>query len=126
MNLLYPMAHFEIEMQTFCRIGNAVPVETAKELCKAVLESKMRENSKYTSRAKLALPSGYAVLATGERLKPNDIVWSWCSNEWLRADSELWKFPPLEYGQDIICAARKIEMSEFEWSVPRQRSYSLR
>jgi hypothetical protein len=86
----------------------------------------MRENSKYRSLAKLALPSGYAVLATGEKFKPTDIVWSWCSNEWLRADSELWKFPPLEFGEDIICAARKPEMSEFERSVPQQRSYALR
>lgn len=86
----------------------------------------MRENFKYRSQAKLALPSGYAVLATGEQLKPTDIVYSWSSGEWLRADSELWKFPPLEFGEDIVCAARKIEMSEFERSVPRQRSYALR
>ena len=86
----------------------------------------MRENSKYHREAKLALPFGYAVLGTGEKLLPSDLVWSWSSNEFLRADSPLWKFPPLEFGEEIICAARKPEMSEFERSVPVKKSYVLK
>jgi hypothetical protein len=85
----------------------------------------MRENSKYRSEAKLNLPSGFYILAQGQPLQPSDIVWSYTSHEFLRANSPLWIFSPLEFSEDLICAARKAQLSEFEQSITSRRVYKI-
>lgn len=86
----------------------------------------MREHFQYRTEAKANLPTGYYVLSEPLGLQATDIVWSWSSSEWLRADAPQWKTSPLIYSEDIICAARKIEISEFEKAVPTRRNYTIR
>lgn len=81
----------------------------------------------YRNEARQKLPSGYYVLTGNERLKPEDLVWSWSSNEWIPADSPLWLRSPLsDPFEELICVARKVEITEFETTVPRRKFYLVR
>ncbi len=81
----------------------------------------------YRNEALENVPSGYAVLGAMERVKPNDLVWSWSSKEWLRADSPDWlQSSFLVPFEELICVVRKPEMTEFEKSVPRRKFYLVR
>lgn len=86
----------------------------------------MREFSRYRTEAKLNLPTGYYILTGTFELQAADMVWSWTTRTWHRADDSGWLFSPLIYSEDIVCAARKIEISEFEKSIPAKRSYTIR
>lgn len=73
------------------------------------------------------VPVGYVVLGAMETLKPTDLVWSWSSKEWLRADSPLWiRSPFLEPFEEMICVVRKVEITEFEASIPRRKFYLVK
>lgn len=85
-----------------------------------------REDFKYQKEAKEKLPGGYYVLGANQPLRPEDLVYSWTSHEFLRADSPLWRFSPLVYNEDIICAARRVANSEFAEAVQVKRSFVLR
>ena len=54
-----------------------------------------------------AVPVGYFRLTKFDTLKPSDLVWSWTSKEWLRADSELWLSPTPDI-ENCICVIREI------------------
>lgn len=81
---------------------------------------------KYRKEAIENLPEGYAELREHSELRADDLVWSWSSKQFLRADSPLWKFSPLQDVTDLIFAARRVGWSEFEKSVPTIRKYRLK
>ena len=85
----------------------------------------MRE-PKHRREAIEKLPAGFYVLEASAKLLPNDLVWNWTSREWLRADSPKWLFSPLVYSEDIICAARKVELSDYAADVTARRSFVIR
>lgn len=86
----------------------------------------MNDYSRFRTEAKLNLPAGFYVLSEPFTLQPDDLVWSWSSQEWRRGDDPNWITSPLIYSEDIICAARKIAISEFERSVPNKKSYTIK
>ena len=86
----------------------------------------MTQDRKSKIEARLKLPKDFHVLASGEILQSSDLVWSWTTKEWLRADAPEWLFSPLVYAEDIICIARRIGFSAFEQSVPKKRSYAIK
>jgi hypothetical protein len=79
---------------------------------------------KYRKEALRSVPQGYGILPYGAPLKPSDLVWT--SHCFRRADSELWLFSPLVFYEDVICAVRLPELSDFEQSVPVKRNYTLK
>lgn len=82
---------------------------------------------KYRREAMLQMPKGYYVLKADDLLQASDLVWSWTSKEFLRADSPEWLFPPLKTRiEDMVCAIRKIGITEFEQSIPVKRIFTLR
>lgn len=80
----------------------------------------------YRRQAKRAIPQNYYILPIGEQIRADDLVWNWCNQEWLRADSEKWKVSPLIDSEDLICAVRKAGWSDFERSIESKRKFILR
>lgn len=80
---------------------------------------------KYRKEALEAKPSDTYEISP-DKLTGDDLVWSWTSKEFLRADSPLWKFSPLIYREEIICVVRRVSMGAFEQSVPTKRSFKLK
>jgi hypothetical protein len=81
--------------------------------------------SDFYRQAKKAMPKGYYILPNSEPIRGTDLVWNWCNNEWLQADSELWKFNIFIVPRDeIICVIRKAEFENF--GVTRTRNYSIK
>lgn len=79
-------------------------------------------DAKYRKQARENIPVKYYPLATGERLRADDLIWSWTSGEWLRADDERWTGKPLTIVfEEMICAIRPVE-SQFT----RRRSFVLK
>lgn len=57
-------------------------------------------------RAAATRPVGHIRVKSGE-IRPDDLIYSWASNEWLRADSELWRFPTKGMrAEDCVFVAR--------------------
>lgn len=77
-------------------------------------------------KAKKAIPPGYYILPDGESLLASDLVWNWCDQEFLRADSQKWLRSPLVDNTDLICAIRRAEWSDFERSVSVQKRFVLK
>jgi len=83
--------------------------------------------NKLRQEAAAAVPTGHYRLTGTDRLRADDLVWSWTTKEWLRADSPEWTVatPFGDACEHLICAARKIELTEFERRVPVQRSHPI-
>lgn len=75
-------------------------------------------DEKLRREAKEAVPVGFYVLSNSDSLKPSDLVWSWTSKEWLRADSKQWHLPTPEIA-DCVCVIRQL-MPE-----AKRRQYTL-
>jgi hypothetical protein len=80
----------------------------------------------YRREAVEAIPKGYYVLSKSDRLKPSDLLWSWCSKEWLRADSPDWLIPTDYDMENVVCAIRQTQMSMFAESVTARRNYQIK
>ena len=83
--------------------------------------------AKYRREALENRPSGYFLLNANDTLRRDDLLWSFTSREWLRADSPEWTVrctSAVDVG-DLICAIRKVELTEFEKSVPAQRKFTI-
>lgn len=85
----------------------------------------MNEFRHFRREAQEALPEGYFALPQGEPLRPDDLVWSWSSKEFIRADSPEWRFPCFEFESEVIFAARKVGLSDFEKNIEKKRVFSL-
>ena len=64
-------------------------------------------DEKLRREAKTAVPVGYYVLTSFDSIKSDDLVWSWTSKEWLRADSQEWLTPTPEI-ENCVCVIRQI------------------
>lgn len=76
---------------------------------------------KYRKKARENIPQGFYVLSVGECLRPDDLLWCWTSEEWLRADDARWKPKETEVIEDMICAVRS-----FESQFPNRRRFVLK
>lgn len=85
----------------------------------------MAEYNKHRKDALELKPANYYEISP-ENLREDDLVYSWTSREFLRADSPLWRFPPLEFREGIICVVRRVSMGVFERSVPTKRSFTVK
>lgn len=52
-----------------------------------------------------AIPHGYGRVAGG-KIRPDDLLWSWPTQEWIRADSSDWVHAPPEDASDAVCVIR--------------------
>jgi hypothetical protein len=59
---------------------------------------------KWEREACQSIPAGHARIRTGE-LRADDLVWSWTTKEWLRADDPEW-FDDISRAEDCVCAVR--------------------
>lgn len=75
-------------------------------------------------RARDTLPAGYVIIRDGE-VRPDDLIYSWTSNEWLRADDPGWlRAAPIAVA-DCTAVAREAKFSEHEFANAPRRSYHL-
>lgn len=78
----------------------------------------------YRTEAIQNIPRGYYILSVAQSLRPDDLVWSWPTKEFLRADSSEWlRSPLMDSAEDVVCAVRKVTVSEFAENVPKQRVF---
>jgi hypothetical protein len=59
---------------------------------------------KWEREACAAIPHRHARILSGE-LRPDDLVWSWTSKEWLRQDDPGW-LCSVARAEDAVCAVR--------------------
>ena len=77
----------------------------------------------YRTEAQEQIPAGYFVLTDGDDLRADDLVYSWTTREFIRADSPDWIIPCLKIKiEDLICAVRR----DFSSEVPSRRSYTIK
>jgi len=82
-------------------------------------------SNKFRREAIENIPDGYFVLPSGEKLHPFDLVWSWTSSKFLRADSPEWMFDTFSVpAEEIICAVRRPGLSGFETA--QRRTFTLK
>jgi hypothetical protein len=89
----------------------------------------------YRTEALELRPKDCYVLSEGDTLEASDLVYSWTTREFLRADSSQWIRPPLrqiagdvsirDSIEDLICAVRSVRQSEFASSVQKTRTFIL-
>lgn len=69
------------------------------------------------------LPAGHAIVKEGE-IRPTDLIWSWTTKEWLRADDPEWgphKFPAEECV--AVCRATPARPSSAAQNYTVKRGY---
>lgn len=66
----------------------------------------MPKPDRYDLEALAAKPGDYYRVPSGA-LYPDDLVWSWTTHEWLRADSEEWSFSAVEDAAEAVCVIRR-------------------
>ncbi len=83
-----------------------------------------RHEQKTIVRAKESLPPGFVVIREG-RVRPDDLVYSAPSGDWLRADSAEWLHPTPEDVAVCCVVARSAHFAEPGFSDARRRTYTI-
>lgn len=84
-------------------------------------------NEKYRAIAAESIPDGYVRVRSG-RIAGDDLVYSWTTNEWLRADDQAW-LDNCEFVGQAVCVARNATVDNGQLIVdsrdPRQEEGPL-
>lgn len=84
-----------------------------------------RHERQAAGRARERLPEGFFIVRDGD-IRTDDLIFSWSSNEWIRADSGDWLQPTSSMAiSDCVAVARSARFQEPGFENVERRNYRL-
>lgn len=80
---------------------------------------------KAVAAAREQLPAGFYIVRDGP-VYPTDLIWSWTSGEWIRADSDDWtQTVTLTNAGDCVAVARRPGFDDPKFAGAPRRTYKM-
>jgi hypothetical protein len=83
-----------------------------------------RHERQEDAQARGTLAAGFYIVRDGT-VRPDDLVWSWSSKEWIRADDPSWLQPSPINVADCVAVARSAAFREPGFEDARRRTYTI-